>query len=283
MALPAAPLALRRARGLARPRDRLRRRLPPGKVRRRSRARLRPDEALRAGVHRPAAIDAAAATGRLWRRRAEYLPAPGAMAPLPYVVRERVQETADTWTLTLEPVAGEQPAVAPGQFVMVYVFGIGEVPISVSGAVGRVAPLVLTVRSVGAVTQRALRVRGRRGRSACAGRSAPAGRSPRPRARTWSSSPAGSGSRRCGGVLLDVLERRADYGELVLLYGARTPGDLLFRDELEQLGRRRLRRRDRRRRRRRRGTARSGSCRSWCRVRASTPRRRQRSCAAPRS
>ena len=40
----------------------------------------------------------------------------------------------------------------PGQFMMVYAFGIGEVPISVSGASGRHGPVVLTVRAVGAVS-----------------------------------------------------------------------------------------------------------------------------------
>ena len=70
------------------------------------------------------------------------------MAPPPFAVHERVQETRDTWTIALEPVDGEPPSIAPGQFVMVYVFGIGEVPISVSAT-----PLVLTVRAVGAVTE----------------------------------------------------------------------------------------------------------------------------------
>ena len=162
----------------------------------------------------------------------EYVPAAGAMAPMPYVVRERVQETADTWTLTLEPIAGEEPAVAPGQFVMVYVFGIGEVPISVSGAVGRVAPLVLTVRSVGAVT-----------RALCASEAGDVLGVRGPFGTGWPVAEAagadvvvvagGIGLAPLRGVLLHVLERRADYGELVLLYGARTPGDLLFRDELD--------------------------------------------------
>ena len=164
----------------------------------------------------------------------EYVPAvPGAMAPAPYVVRERVQETADTWTLTLEPLACEEPAVAPGQFMMVYVFGIGEVPISVSGAIGRMAPLVLTVRSVGAVT-----------RALCASEPGAVLGVRGPFGNGWPVAAAagadvivvagGIGLAPLRGVLLHVLERRADYGELVLLYGARTPGDLLYRAELEQ-------------------------------------------------
>ena len=49
-------------------------------------------------------------------------------------------------------MSGAAPAVAPGQFMMVYAFGIGEVPISVSGPPWRPGSIVLTVRDVGAVT-----------------------------------------------------------------------------------------------------------------------------------
>jgi NAD(P)H-flavin reductase len=155
------------------------------------------------------------------------------MVPAPYVVRERVQETADTWTLTLEALAGESPAVAPGQFVMVYVFGVGEVPISVSGALGRPAPLVLTVRSVGAVT-----------RALCAAGPGDVLGIRGPFGAGWPIAAAagedvvvvagGIGLAPLRGVLLHVLERRADFGELVLLYGARTPADLLYGSELER-------------------------------------------------
>src|SRR4249919_1471022 len=78
--------------------------------------------------------------------------APGAMTPRAFVVAGRERDTTDTWTLTLEPGSGEGPVIAPGQFMMVYAFGVGEVPISVSGPPGRPGPVVLTVRAVGAVT-----------------------------------------------------------------------------------------------------------------------------------
>ena len=63
--------------------------------------------------------------------------APGPMAPRPFRVVRRRRETSDTWTLALEPVGGEPLRVAPGQFTMLYAFGSGEVPISVSGDVER--------------------------------------------------------------------------------------------------------------------------------------------------
>jgi anaerobic sulfite reductase subunit B len=162
----------------------------------------------------------------------ELAPAPGAMVPAPFAVSDRMQETADTWTLTLEPLAGEQPAVAPGQFMMVYVFGVGEVPISVSGALDRPASLVLTVRSVGAVTE-----------AICA--SAPGTvlgvRGPFGTAWPIAGSTGtdvvvvagGIGLAPLRPVLLHALERRGEYGNVVLLYGARTPADLLYGAELE--------------------------------------------------
>jgi len=73
------------------------------------------------------------------------------MVPLPFRVTKRRRELADTWTLELEPVGGERVLPAPGQFTMLYAFGIGEVPISVSGDVS--GPLVHTVRAVGAVSR----------------------------------------------------------------------------------------------------------------------------------
>jgi anaerobic sulfite reductase subunit B len=148
------------------------------------------------------------------------------LTPLPFRVAAREQDTVDTWTLELEPAAGEAPVVAPGQFVMVYAFGIGEVPISVSGP-----PLVLTVRAVGAVT-RAITASAP---GAILGVRGPYGNS-------WPIEGAVGGDIvvAAGGiglaplrpVLLEALARRSDYGAVSLLYGARTPSDLLYPAQL---------------------------------------------------
>ena len=55
------------------------------------------------------------------------------VVPARYRVTERDGETHDTVTLALEPVDEPIPAHRPGQFTMLYAFGVGEVPISVSG------------------------------------------------------------------------------------------------------------------------------------------------------
>ena len=69
------------------------------------------------------------------------------MVPVSYRVARRRQETHDSWTLELEPVREELAPLAPGQFAMLYVFGKGEVPISVSRL-----PQIHTIRAVGSVS-----------------------------------------------------------------------------------------------------------------------------------
>src|SRR5512138_1590454 len=76
----------------------------------------------------------------------------GELVPSPYRVVHRRRETEDTWTLELVAVSGETLRARPGQFTMLYGFGVGEVPISVSGDPDRAGTLVPTIRAVGAVT-----------------------------------------------------------------------------------------------------------------------------------
>jgi NAD(P)H-flavin reductase len=158
-------------------------------------------------------------------------PAPGAMAPRPFRVVRRCRETSDTWTLELEPAAGPPLEVGPGQFTMLYAFGIGEVPISVSGDAG--GPLVHTVRNVGAVTAAICGSRP----GAVLGVRGPFGNS-------WPVEESvgsdvvvvagGIGLAPLRPAVYHVLARRSDYGDVALLYGSRTPRDLLYRRELER-------------------------------------------------
>ena len=54
-------------------------------------------------------------------------PAQEPMLPQPFIVRRLQRETEDTFTLDLAPLSGNSLAFRPGQFNMLYVFGIGEV------------------------------------------------------------------------------------------------------------------------------------------------------------
>jgi len=156
------------------------------------------------------------------------LPEPGSMAPQPFRVERKRRETYDPWTLELVPVSGEPFAVEPGQFTMLYAFGIGEVPISVSGP-----PLVQTIRAVGPVT-----------RALCASKPGTVIGVRGPFGSSWPVEEAkgedllivagGVGLPPVRPALYHALEHRADYGRVVLLYGARTPEDIVFRKEIEK-------------------------------------------------
>jgi len=149
------------------------------------------------------------------------------MTPGPFRVVERERDTVDTWTLRLEPLEGPEPVVAPGQFMMVYAFGIGEVPISVSAP-----PLTFTVRAVGAVSRAICRAEP----GAVLGLRGPFGTS-------WPVESAAGGDVLvvAGGiglaplrpVVLHALAHRDAYDRVTVVYGARTPADLLYTDALE--------------------------------------------------
>lgn len=158
------------------------------------------------------------------------------MWPAGYVVAARKQETPDTVTLMLRPAGSPIEPPRPGQFTMLYAFGVGEVPVSVSGISGEV--LVQTIRAVGAVT-RALCAAGPGDMIGVRG----------PFGTDWRVSGAGGrdmvvvaggiGLAPLRPVLLAGLARgRGTGGRVVLLAGARSPGDLLFTRELETWRRR---------------------------------------------
>src|SRR6476619_881895 len=77
-----------------------------------------------------------------------------AMSPVPYRVVSRVAENRDSATLVLATVRDSVPATAPGEFILMYAFGIGEVAISVSGVPDASDTTIThTVRAVGAVSR----------------------------------------------------------------------------------------------------------------------------------
>jgi NAD(P)H-flavin reductase len=157
-------------------------------------------------------------------------PAVTAMAPLPYRVVRRKRETVGVWTLELEPVHAAIEPIAPGQFTMLYAFGVGEAPISTSALTGAGA-LVHTIRAAGAVT-----------RALCAAKPGAVVGVRGPYGNTWPIEEAygkdvvivagGIGLPPLRPVIHHVLAHRRDFRSLVLLYGGRSPLDLLFRGEL---------------------------------------------------
>ena len=154
----------------------------------------------------------------------------------PVTIKKIVWETDDTFTLSFNlRELGETYQFRPGQFNMLYVFGVGEVAISISSDPARPKNLVHTIHRVGVVTSALSQLK----RGDVIGLRGPFGSS-------WPLDPA-TGKDVCiiaGGVglpplrplLYSMFHRRKSFGRIMILYGARSPLDLLYRVELEAWG-----------------------------------------------
>ena len=155
------------------------------------------------------------------------------MLPERWRVRRIQKETHDTFTLELASGGEEGGAFEPGQFNMLYVFGVGEVPLSISGERAAPRTIVHTVREVGTVTRAMRRLK----RGDGIGVRGPFGR-PWPLERAAGMDvvlvAGGIGLAPLRPALSALVQRRAGFGKVVLLYGARSPEDILYRRELER-------------------------------------------------
>lgn len=156
------------------------------------------------------------------------------MLPEIFQIQRVRRETADTFTLDLaRPGPAADFAFAPGQFNMLYAFGRGEVPISISGDPTQPQSLIHTLRSVGNVTRAICQVRP----GAQLGVRGPFG-APWPVAEMAGQDvvivAGGLGLAPLRPAIYHLISHRPDYGNFELIYGARTPADLLYRRELER-------------------------------------------------
>ena len=163
-------------------------------------------------------------------------PTPQAMPMVPRVGRVRRRRREGPQVVTLEigfdGAAGPAPTCMPGQFNMLTAFGVGEVPIGLSGELEGAETLIHTIRAVGLVS------------SALAGlgRGDPVGvRGPFGAGWPMTVAPLSDVVIVAGGlglaplrpVLYRLMAERDRYGNVVLLYGTRRPEEILFRREIE--------------------------------------------------
>lgn len=139
-----------------------------------------------------------------------------------------------TYTLAFEDAKLRQSyRFRAGQFNMLYLPGIGEVAISISSDAAEPETLAHTIRYAGNVTRAISQLKegdviGMRGPF---GSAWPARRL---HGRDIYLVTGGIGLAPLRPVLYDIIRHRSDFGRVVLLYGARTPADLLYTDEFEQ-------------------------------------------------
>lgn len=163
---------------------------------------------------------------------------PHPYAPRPFVVQTRTQETADTVTLKLAPRRpGDGLSFRGGQFNMVYVFGVGEAAISISGDSSRPDELVHTIRQAGKITNAMTAL----SPGAVVGIRGPYGRGwplDSARGRDVVIVAGGLGLPPLRPTIYEIFRQRDAFGRVEIIYGARTPKDLVYYEEV-QLWRRR--------------------------------------------
>lgn len=159
------------------------------------------------------------------------------MLPRVARVRQKRRDGPQVWTLDIELEQADGLAFLPGQFNMLSVFGVGEVPISLSGDPAEPGSLIHTIRAVGQVSAALTRLE----QGGIIGLRGPFGAG-------WPMAEAagrdvvvvagGLGLAPLRPALYRLLAERSRYGQVVLLYGTRSPEEILFRRELEAWRRR---------------------------------------------
>ena len=151
--------------------------------------------------------------------------------PKTYTVGQVEKLAEDTASFTLSPDDGSEVVFEPGQFNMIYTFGVGEIPISISG--GSSDSFHHTVRGVGSTSKTLVDLKpgmkvGIRG----------------PYGNTWPLKACEGGDVIvvAGGIglapLRPVVQHLGDhpdrFNKKILLIGARSPKCLIFHDDIEQ-------------------------------------------------
>ena len=163
------------------------------------------------------------------------IPTVGSMyIPSPAKIVKVEQLTALEKLFQVELPVGQSLGHDPGQFVEVSLLGIGEAPISISSSPSRSnGHFELCVRKVGDVTAALhnLKVGATIGVRGPFGHGFPVENM---RGKDIIFAAGGLGLAPARSLINQVLDERDRFGRVIILYGARNPSELLFRDELEQ-------------------------------------------------
>lgn len=156
------------------------------------------------------------------------------MTTHPVLIRKTIWENDDTFTLTLDMGDyGQGFRFLPGQFNMVYVYGVGEAAVSISSDPAKPMVLDHTIHRVGLVTTALAQMK----RGDVIGIRGPYGSSwpiDCARGKDVCIASGGIGLAPLRPIIYTLIKKREEYGRIIVLYGGRSPLDLLYRVELEK-------------------------------------------------
>jgi len=136
-----------------------------------------------------------------------------------------------------DPERAKHFTYRPGQFMMLSVIGTGEAPVSISSTPTRPGVLEMYVRKVGRVTNHLYTMK----ENDLVGLRGPYGNGfpvEEMKGHDLLIIAGGLGMAPLRSLLNYALDNRNDYKRIILMYGTRSPQDILFRDELEALEKR---------------------------------------------
>ena len=122
----------------------------------------------------------------------------------------------------------------PGQFIMASVVGEGEAPFSISSTPSRPGLMEFCIRKVGTLTETVFGLK----ENQTFGLRGPYGNGfpmEKMEGKDIMIIAGGLGAAPLRSLLLYILDNRDKFGEVTYLHGARTPGEMLFREEFMQL------------------------------------------------
>ncbi len=159
--------------------------------------------------------------------RNEYLPKQA-------VIEKIVDETADvkTFTLRVKDKSGDLLKYKPGQFMMLSLPGYGEAPFTFASSPAKSSRFQISVKKIGSLTgaMHNLKVKDTVGARGPYGNTFPLDKMKK---RDLLFVAGGIGMAPLRPVIQQVFKNRKSYGRVEIVYGARTPKDMIYTDEVK--------------------------------------------------
>ncbi len=156
-------------------------------------------------------------------------------APVMATITSVRELTEHEKVFTIKLPDGMQLNHVPGQFVNISVLGVGEAPISICSSPSRTGDIFeLCIRRAGDLTAviHNLKAGDQLGVRGPFGRGFPVEKF---RGKDMLLAPGGLGLAPMRSLIWELLDERHNFGRIMILYGARTPSEMLFKDELKEL------------------------------------------------